>query len=614
MQLGANFVDGQCSFAVWAPSRRQVTLLLPENGESIKLDKAEEGYWSTKVDGVKRNTKYLYQLDGQMEKPDPASYFQPTGVFGPSAIVDHEAYVWKDHGWQGQDVKNLIFYELHVGAFTSEGTFKAIVGRVKELSIFGVNAIELMPVTQFSGKRNWGYDGVFPYAVQNTYGTPDDLKELVDECHQNGVALFVDLVYNHIGPEGNCLNDYGPYFPQTNMGRWGPRINLDGPLNAGVRSYFLQNTLYWLSRYRLDGVRLDAILAMHDASAKPFLQELNQVVKQYAEQSGRKVSVIAELGGYNEPKVLTPIAGGGFGFDEQWLEDFHHSLVTLLTGEKRGYYRNYGRLQDLAEALTEGYLYLGLDGGESKFKRAGVGVYGLIPACKLVVFSQNHDQVGNRLLGDRLVSTVGFEAAKLAAGMVLLSPYVPLLFMGEEYGETAPFLFFTDYQDENLKRAVRLGRKQEFADFRWKGDFPDPQSEETFEKSKINWQLRYSETRKKIAAYYRTLIRLRSKQSLFHSKPHRQIKAVTRVGEDILLIQRENRYSKAGMLANFARKNQTIDFPSEEGSFFKAVDSCDLAFGGPGSTLPSSAEEGDKLVLQGLSFSVFLESKGERNE
>lgn len=613
MQIGANFIDGRCNFTVWAPSHQQVNLFFPERSEQVKLEKACGGYWSTVLDGVKSNTQYMYQLDGHAVKPDPASYFQPDGVFGPSVIVDHEAYEWKDQDWLGKEVKESIFYELHVGCFTVEGTFKGVLGRVKELSLFGINAIELMPIVQFTGKRNWGYDGVFPYAVQNTYGSPAELKELVDECHQNNVALYIDLVYNHLGPEGNCLNDYGPYFPRSNMGRWGPTINLDGPMNRGVRNYFLQNALYWLSRYHLDGIRLDAILAMHDSSANPFLHELNQTVKQFAKKCKKKFGVIAELGGYNEPKVLAS-ARGGFDFDGQWLEDFHHALVTLLTGEKQGYYRTYGRLQDLVEVLTEAYLTLGVDGGESKFKRAPSGVYGSIPACKFIAFSQNHDQIGNRLLGDRLISTVGFEAAKLAAGMVLLSPYVPLLFMGEEYGETAPFLFFTDYQDENLKKAVRVGRKQEFADFHLEGDFPDPQSAEAFEKSKINWQLRYSETRKKVATYYRTLIKLRGKQPLFHCKTRRQIKAVTSQDDEVLFILKESRHSKAGIIANFSNKDRPIAFPFKGGSFSKVVDSCDRAFGGSGPTLPVLALENDNLVIQAFNFSVFIKSKGEQDE
>jgi maltooligosyltrehalose trehalohydrolase len=475
-----------------------------------------------------------------------------------------------------------------------------------------------MPICQFSGARNWGYDGVFPFAVQNTYGTPNDLKALVDACHQSGVALFIDLVYNHIGPEGNCLNDYAPYFPQTNnIGRWGPRINLDGPEADGVRNYFLQNALHWLSRYHIDGIRLDAVLAMPNNSPQHFLQELSQTVKQYSEEVGKKLHLIAELGkSYNEPKILTPFAQGGFEFDAQWLEDFHHSLFTLLTGEKEGYYKNYGSLRDLNEALADGYIYLGKDGGEIDFRRRTSGEsYSWIPAYKFIVFSQNHDQVGNRLLGDRLVSIAGFEAAKLAAGMILLSPYIPLLFMGEEYGETSPFLFFVDYSDNELKNAVRTGRKKEFADFQWDGEVPDPQSIETFDKSKINWQLRYSERGKKIVSFYRTLIQLRKKLPLFHSKANRQIEYLKSQNEKTLFIKKQNDVSEAGVIANFAAQQSAYNFPFENGAYLKILDSSDAAWGGLGSLIPETAVEGDQHVAQPFSVAIFFSSKeGEKSE
>jgi maltooligosyltrehalose trehalohydrolase len=337
-----------------------------------------------------------------------------------------------------------------------------------------------MPITTFPGQRNWGYDGVFPFSVHANYGAPDDLKALVDECHQNGIALFVDFVYNHLGPEGNCLNDYGPYFLSTRMGRWGPTVNLDGELSGGVRNYFMENTLHWFNHYHIDGIRLDAVLSMVDTSPTHFLSELNRTVDSQCELTGKLQHLIAESG-YNVPPVLLPAERGGLGFDAQWLDDFQHAVFALVTGEREGYYKDYGKIEDIAEALTDGYLYIGNE--KDYQRRPPYESYQWIAADKFIVFSQNHDQIGNRLLGDRLTTKSGVESTKVAAGLVLLSPYVPLLFMGEEYGETAPFLFFTDYTGKTLQDAIMEGRRKEFENFHWVGEVPNPQNVGTFEKS-----------------------------------------------------------------------------------------------------------------------------------
>ncbi len=567
------------------------------------MEKAGSGYWTLTMEGFEPNTEYMYRLDGKVDKPDPASHFQPNGIFSPSTVVDHEEFAWKDIDWTGAEIKDLIFYELHVGTFTPEGNFKSALERIKELSEFGINAIELMPITQFSGKRNWGYDGVFPYAVQNTYGNPNELKALVNECHLHGVALFIDCVYNHLGPEGSCLNDYGPYFPSDKLGRWGSTINLDGPFSDGVRNFFLENTLHWFDHYHIDGIRLDAVLAMQDNNPKHFLQELNEAIDSHCEKTGKKFHLIAESG-YNVPKVLMPTTQSGYGFDAQWLDDFQHAVFAPLTGEHEGYYANYGKLRDLMEVLSDAYVYVG---GEHEYKRRRPDEsYRHIPADKFIVFAQNHDQVGNRLLGDRLTSISGFEAAKLAAGLVLLSPYVPLLFMGEEYGETAPFLFFTDNQGKELIDAIREGRRYEFRDFHWQGELPDPQSAETFEKSKINWQQRYSGKGQKIAQFYRALIQLRKTKPIFQSQADRQIKSLSRQEEKILTIQKQNESSEAVVVANFSSQQQTFDFHFENGIYAKVLDSADEAWAGPRTTLPNIAAKGDKLVFQGFNFAVFL--------
>jgi maltooligosyltrehalose trehalohydrolase len=607
LHVGTDFQEGTCRFSVWAPNHKQVTLWLPSHNQHFAMQPTGGGYWTHTLDGIEANTTYLYQLDGKEAKPDPASNYQPDGVFGPSAVIDHDAFHWKDTAWHGLDISDLVFYEVHVGAFTAEGTFKAILPRIRELKVLGINALELMPVTQFSGSRNWGYDGVFPFSVQNTYGTPDDLKALVNECHLQEMALFIDFVYNHLGPEGNCLNEYGPYFPISRLGRWGPTVNLDGPQNEGVRNYFLENTLHWFSHYHIDGIRLDAVLAMVDSTPKPFLSELTSAISSFTENTDKKAHLIAESG-YNQPHVLAPPREGGFGFDAQWLDDFQHALFALLTAEKEGYYKDYGTLQDLIGTLAEGFVYVG---GEFDYKRRTPDqLYPWVTADKLIVFNQNHDQIGNRLLGDRLLSIAGFEAAKLAAGMVLLSPYMPLLFMGEEYGETTPFLFFTDYQSKQLAEAIGDGRRKEFAHFHWQGQMADPQNVETFEKSKLNWQSRASTKGQKMVAYYRTLLQLRQELPLFHVKADRQIKRLWSPKAKVLFIQKQNADLEALVVANFSGRQSSYIFPND-GTYTKILDSADLAYGGPGATLPLTTKKDDKHRI--LAFNLAVYQKGDES-
>jgi maltooligosyltrehalose trehalohydrolase len=607
LRVGADFQDGVCRFVVWAPNHRHLKLVLPTDNQHLSMDRVGGGYWTYTGEGFESDTIYMFGLDGKEVKPDPASHYQPDGVFGSSMIVDHDSFRWQDRDWRGLEIKDLVFYELHVGTFTDEGSFLGVIERVKELADFGVNAIELMPIAQFSGKRNWGYDGVFPFAVQNSYGRPDDLKKLVNECHLNGMALFVDFVYNHLGPEGNCLNCYAPYFPETSVGRWGANLNLDGLQNEGVRNYFLENTLHWFSHYHIDGIRLDSVLSMHDSSPKHFLVELNEYVKRYADATGFKVHLVAETG-YNVPALLAPLQEGGCGFEAQWLEDFQHALFALLTGEREGYYKDFGSVQDVAEVLTDGYVYVG---NIPRYRRRKPGEsLRWINADRFIVFSQNHDQVGNRLKGDRLITIAGFEAAKLAAGIVLLSPYVPLLFMGEEFGETSPFLFFVDYEDKELAEAVRVGRKREFEHFHWQGEVPDPLSMETFEKSKLDWQKRYSERGLNFVSYYRMLLKLRRRHPVFKCQPNRQIRHV-QVQDDVLFIHKESGNEKAGIIANCAAQPVNYSFPFEDNAYIKILDSADCKWAGQGSTLPFFAVKGDDHHLLPFNFAVFLKDSKE---
>ncbi|MGD6810001.1 MAG: malto-oligosyltrehalose trehalohydrolase [Candidatus Bathyarchaeia archaeon] len=599
MQIGAIFHKDNCEFTVWAPNATNVKLTLEDNKQLINMKNVGNGYWTTQLKQAKPDIEYMFQLDSKPAKPDPASHFQPKGVFGPSRVINQESYVWKDKAWHGLDFKDLVFYEVHVGTFTLQGTLAAMQERIAELADFGINALELMPVTQFSGNRGWGYDGVFPFALQNTYGNPDDLKALVDECHKRGVTVFLDFVYNHIGPEGNILNDYAPYFTNDRMTTWGPTLNIDGPNSSGVRNYFLENTLHWFHDYHIDGIRLDAILWIVDKSSKHFLSELNQAVQKYAQETERQLYMIAETG-YNEPAVLTPAETDGYGFNAQWLDDYHHALFSVLTGENRSYYIDFTKVELLADALTDAYVYVKKP-PEFRRRRPEES-FRQIPAYRFVVFSQNHDQIGNRLQGDRLGAISGLEASKVAAGMVLLSPYVPLLFMGQEYGENTPFMFFTDYQDKGLANAIREGRKKEFTDFHWTGNVPDPQSLECFTKSKIKWEKRNQGINSKIVGYYKTLIDLRKKVPALQTGKNRNIKTVNTQNK-ALLIEKQKNNSKAYIIANLDKETQTIQ-TMLSGNFRKVLDSKSPVFGGESASLPETLSS--NMKIPGFCFAVYL--------
>lgn len=492
MTLGAQYLgDRRCRFRVWAPRAGRVEVELDRR---IPLARGEEGYFEGTVEGVEPGALYAFRLDGGDARPDPASRFQPEGVHGPSMVID-PSFDWTDGGWKGLALSEHIFYELHVGTFTPEGTFEAVIPHLDRLRDLGITAIEIMPVAQFPGSRNWGYDGVLPFAVQNSYGGPEGLKRLVDACHARGLAAVLDVVYNHLGPEGNYLGEFGHYFTARYQTPWGLALNFDGPHCDPVRDYFIENAVHWIEEYHVDALRLDAVHAIVDASERPFLQELAGALH---EHGGLAIA---------ESDLNTLFFLRSCGHDAQWTDDFHHSLHTLLTGERTGYYSDFGSIEQMAKALSGGFVYTGQ---RSVFRRRRHGVPAdEIEAGRHVVCIQNHDQTGNRMLGERIASLVDFESLKLAAGAVLLSPFLPLLFMGEEWGETAPFLYFVSHSDEDLVDAVREGRREEFSSFAWQGEAPDPQSPETFERSRIDPALRDREPNARLYAFYKELIRLR---------------------------------------------------------------------------------------------------------
>src|SRR6267142_5673117 len=507
-RLGATrTADGHCEFLVWAPAAARVEVrILGDVERIVRLIPESHGYHQGAVDSVEANALYTYRLDGDKERPDPASRFQPQGVHGPSQVAEVSAFAWSDQAWRGLRLEDYVFYELHTGAYTSEGTFDAIVPHLANLKSLGITAIEVMPVSQFPGGRNWGYDGVFPFAVQNTYGGPEGLKRLVNACHGQGLAVVLDVVYNHLGPEGNYLADFGPYFTDRYHTPWGQAINFDGPQSDHVVRFFIENAIYWLDEFHIDSLRLDAIHGIVDRNAQPFLALLSSVVDDFGRQHGRRVNLIAESD-LNDFRVVTPRTAGGYGLHAQWSDDFQHALHSLQAEEHDGYYADFGTLDHLRKALHEGFVFTG---EYSSFRQRRHGSSSsTIKAPQLVVFSQNHDQVGNRLFGERSSALLPMEGQKLSAGVVVLSPYLPLLFMGEEYGETAPFLYFTSHYDPILGEAVRQGRRAEFSAFSWDGDPPDPQAKSSFLRSKLDHNLRDRQPHRALWGFYRELIRLR---------------------------------------------------------------------------------------------------------
>jgi maltooligosyltrehalose trehalohydrolase len=608
MKIGAYPLgDGDCSFRVWAPLRKKVELRLPGPHErTLAMDPEEGGYWSVIARGVAPGDRYLFRLDGEIERPDPASFSQPDGVHGPSAVFDHAGFHWSDSEWRGVALDDLVSYELHVGTFTPEGTFAAAASRLRELSALGLTALEIMPVAQFPGERNWGYDGAYPFAVQNSYGGPDELKMLVDACHRCGLAVVLDVVYNHFGPEGSYVGDFAPYFTDRHRTPWGSAVNFDGPWSDGVRDFFVSNALYWHEHFHIDALRLDAVHAIHDGSARPFLRELARRVEEERGGQGRPL-LIAESN-LNEPRLTLAFAEGGYGLDCQWSDDFHHALRVLLTGEREGYYEDYGSLEQFAKTWREGFAYTG---EYSRFRRKRHGSpAGDQEGHRFQVFSQNHDQVGNRMHGERLSSLVSFESHKLAAGATLLSPFLPLLFMGEEYGEEAPFLYFADHSDQALREAVRRGRREEFKEFLSRGAPPDPFSLQTFERSKIRWECRLTGRHRVLRDFYAELLRLRSSLASLPGFDRRKMEIVFDEGQGLLWVKRVSAGGDTLLVLCFAVEDAEATQAPFAGDWRLLLDSSDTRWDGPGSGLPKRVEGQARLRLRRRSLSLFAGPRG----
>jgi maltooligosyltrehalose trehalohydrolase len=612
-RLGATHLgDGRTAFLVWAPHAERVELLLGD-GRELAMEPPDDtrhvgrGYFAAEVDDAPPGTRYRYRLHGAgeeepLERPDPASRYQPDGVHGDSAVVDH-AFAWSEHAWHGLPLADLVVYELHIGTFTSEGTFAGAVDRLDGLVELGVNAVEVMPIAEFPGGRNWGYDGVAPFAAQSTYGGPDGFRSFVDACHQRGLAVILDVVYNHFGPEGAYQADFGDYFTEKYSTPWGPAMNFDEPGSDEVRRYFLENALWWTHDCRVDGLRLDAVHAIYDQSAVHFLTELAQQVHGRAAEDNREVVLIAESD-LNDPRLIRPEAIGGYGLDAQWVDDFHHALHAALTEEGDGYYADFGRVADVATAVRQGYV---LTGEYSRYRRRrhGAAPVGVGPE-RFVVCAQNHDQVGNRMEGERLTALLPTEALKVAAACVLLSPCVPMLFMGEEYGERAPFLYFVSHGDPELVDAVREGRAEEFAAFAWEGEPPDPQAEETFARSTLRHERKAAGEHAHLFAWHRELLTLRRSHPALRSLDRDRIETVVDEDDRTLIWQRWTGLMGDRVPGTAATHRAgpreavivAVSFdPAEPGVFElpagrwrRVVDSAEEVFGGPGSDAPEQVE------------------------
>lgn len=602
-------------FKVWAPKKNSMQLhLVYPNEQTIGMQRDDDGYFVVDVD-VPTGARYYFKPDGEADYPDPASHFQPEGVHGPSELVDHPAFQWQDQRWKGIPFKELILYELHVGTFTEEGTFEAVIPLLEELAEVGINALELMPVGQFPGNRNWGYDQTFPYAVQNSYGGPGGLKRLVDACHRTGIAVFLDVIYNHLGPEGNYFQHFGPYFSDKYITPWGRALNFDGEWSEGVREYFADNALHWFEHYHIDGLRCDAVHAVFDSGAVNFWELTTGKVNALQQKLGRPLYLIAESD-LNNPKVINSPETGGYGFTAQWLDDFHHALYVLLDKNGRKNYVDFGQVEQLAKAYTDGFVHSGeyVKFRKRKHGRSSAGIDG----DKFVAFIQNHDLVGNHPLSKRLSALVNFEQAQLAAAALLLSPYVPMLFMGEEYSEDNPFCYFVSHSEDKLIEAVREGRKKEFKDFHWDVEPPDPQDEDTFYRSKIHWHKRTGRQYRAMLEWHKALITLRKTHPVLNSYKKNNVR-VSVTGQSGFTLHRQTDNGLLHLVAFFNLSDETVafTFPYRAYRWVKLLDSRDGKWvtrsdNDVTGIHPDSAVSNDRIVCRPLSVILYESLQEER--
>ena len=622
--LGASWDGERTSFLVWAPRADDVEVLLEEPVEGtpaaqrstrgddaevarLPLERDEDGYHRGTTDDAPPGRRYRYRLHRQgeqpVDRPDPASRWQPNGVQGASAVDDPDV-AWSDHTFTAPPLHRQVLYELHVGTFSEAGTFDGVIDHLSELAELGVTTIELLPVAQFPGARNWGYDGVLPYAVQDSYGGPSGLRRLVDAAHAHGLAVVLDVVYNHLGPEGNHLDDFGPYFTDRTSTPWGPALNADGPGADSVRRFVVDNAVRWVEEFHIDGLRLDAVHAIVDQSARHLLEELAEAVHAAGHRGGRAVHVVAESD-LCDARLLRSPAVGGYGLDGQWADDFHHAVHVALTGEREGYYADYRGLTDLPRMVRDRYVYADR---YSPSRRRTVGRPAPDVAYdRFVVCIQNHDQVGNRAQGERLGHLVDHEARKLAATALLTSPFVPLLFMGEEYADPSPFLFFTSHTDPDLAAAVTEGRRLEFAGFsQFAGDVPDPQDPRTFTRSVLDRSVRDHGEHAALQRLYRDLLHLRHCEPLITDPNAPDVEPTLVPGDHTIVLRR--RTERGGLLTALHVGDAPVDVQVADapGSWTPLLDTTAAAYAAdaPASTGPT--EDGKAVHRQAAHGTLLL--------
>jgi len=611
LQFGASVRDGySVEFRVWAPNLTNLAVRVMGGNEgepsrTIPMRQSSDSEFVATVPQVGAGADYVYVLDGERERPDPVSRWQPGGVHAPSRVVDPASFRWSDQGWSGIPLRDFIIYELHTGTFTREGTFESMIPRLPYLRDLGITAIEIMPVAEVPGNRNWGYDGASLYAPQSSYGGPTGLKKLVDACHQHGLAVVLDVVYNHLGPEGNYLPEFAPCFTDTHHTPWGKAINFDGPESDGVRRFIIDNALYWLTEYHVDALRLDAIHGIYDFGARHILDELSQAFQDQARRLQRQAWLIAESD-LEDVRIINPRAKGGYAFDAQWHDDFHHALYALLTGQREGFLMDFGAVANLSKSVTEGFVF---DWRYSHYRRRHYGSSSKNrPGEQFVGFIQNHDQVANTSRGKRLSSLVSSGQQKLAAVLTLSSPFLPLLFMGEEYGETAPFLYFTSFDDPGLAAAVTAGRKKELGSHYSESEFADPQAPGTFEHCKLDWSKTEVSPHAEILRLYRDLISLR-RRHLSLANCRKELTEIQFNEQRKWLLMKRSDPSGSGALLvfNFSSEAQSIPVLDSDHSWRLALWTGDAIYGGGSGPRPVERPGSvSQLLLAGFEAAILI--------
>lgn len=602
--IGVNInKQGTADVCVWAPKAEKISLIVNGN-DTIALQAKAYGYWQTADVPLKNGDRYKFVINDKEQFPDTASLSQPDGVHEASEVVNINIFQWTDSEWLNPPLENYIIYELHTGTFSPEGTFEGIEKKLDYLIDLGITAIEIMPVAQFPGNRNWGYDGVYPFAVQNSYGGFSGLQHLVNSCHAKGLSVILDVVYNHLGPEGNYMDSYGNYFTDKYNTPWGMAVNFDDAWCDAVRQYFIENALMWLRDFHIDALRFDAVHAIKDFSATHILKDIRQHVNELMKLTGKQYHLIVECD-LNDTRFINPIDTGGYAMDAQWTDEFHHTLRVTAGEKKTGYYADFNGVAHLAKAYKDAYVY---DGQYSEERKKTFGIKATDnPGSQFVVFSQNHDQIGNRMLGERTSQLFSFEMQKLLAAAVIVSPYIPLLFMGEEWGETNPFLYFVSHTDTELAEAVRKGRKEEFKHFHIDGEALDPVAEETFQNSKLQWALQNEEPHSTMLQYYKALIALRKAHPALYHLSRINIEVAHDEQDKTIVLHRWWEHQHIVSIMNFSQQQHSIYLPTVFKDWNKIFDSADAIWNGPHESI-TNTDSTTETIVQPESITIYQNS------